>query len=70
MLLAPKGSPAAIVALLQQQSQRALADPKLRALFAAQGVEASPTQDVEAFLARERANYGRAVHELGITMEQ
>jgi tripartite-type tricarboxylate transporter receptor subunit TctC len=70
MLLAPKGTPAAIVALLQQESQRALADPKLRALFAAQGVEASPTQDVKAFLARESANYGRAVHELGITMEQ
>jgi len=69
VLLAPKGTPAEIVTLLKQESLRALNDPQLRALFAAQGVEASPTQDVKAFLARERANYGRAVRELGITMD-
>jgi tripartite-type tricarboxylate transporter receptor subunit TctC len=69
VLLAPKGTPAGIVELLRQESMRALADPTLRALFAAQGVETSPTQDVKAFLARERANYGRAVRELGISMD-
>jgi hypothetical protein len=29
----------------------------------------SPTQDVKAFLARERDNFGRVVRDLGITMD-
>jgi len=70
VLLAPKGTPATILALLRQESLQGLADPGLRALLAAQGVEASPTQDVAAFLARERANYGRAVRALGVTLDQ
>jgi hypothetical protein len=41
----------------------------VRELYAAQGVEASPTQDVRAFLAKERDNFGRVVRDLGITME-
>ena len=69
VLLAPKGTPAEVLALLRQETALALADPKIRELYAAQGVEASPTQDVRAFLARERDNFGRVVRDLGITME-
>ena len=69
VLLAPKGTPAEVLALLRQETALALADPKVRDLYAAQGIDASPTQDVKAFLSRERANFGRVVRSLGITME-
>jgi tripartite-type tricarboxylate transporter receptor subunit TctC len=70
VLLAPKGTLTDILALLRQETALALADPKVRELYAAQGVEASPTQDVKAFLAKERDNFGRVVRDLGITMDQ
>ena len=69
VLMATKGTPAEVIALLRQETALALADPRIRELYAAQGVEASPTQDVRAFLARERDNFGRVVRDLGITME-
>ena len=46
-----------------------LADPKVREMYVTQGVEPSQTQDVRAFLARERDAFGRVVRELGITMD-
>jgi tripartite-type tricarboxylate transporter receptor subunit TctC len=69
VLLAPQGTPADILRFLRQETAAALADPKLREVLAAQGVEASPTQDVRAFLAQERAAFGRAVRDLGITID-
>ena len=69
VLLAPKGTPAEVVALLKRETLLALDDPHVRALFAAQGVEPSPTQDVRAFLAGEREKFGKVVRELGITMD-
>ncbi len=69
VLLAPKGTPAEVLALLRRETARALDDSRVRQLYAAQGVEASPTQDVKAFLAKERDNFGRVVRDLGITME-
>jgi len=69
VLLAPKGTPADVLALLRRETMLALGDAKVRELYAAQGVEASPTQDVKAFLAKERDDYGRVVRDLGITME-
>ena len=69
VLLAPKGTPADVLALLRRETMLALADAKVRELYAAQGVETSPTQDVKAFLAKERENFGRVVRDLGITME-
>jgi tripartite-type tricarboxylate transporter receptor subunit TctC len=70
VLLGPKGTPADVLALLRQETMLALDDPKVRELYRAQGVELSPTQDVRAFLARERDNFGRVVRDLGITMDQ
>src|SRR4029077_16674219 len=69
VLLAPKGTPAGVLALLRRETMLAPPDPKVRELYTAQGVEASPTQDVKAFLAKERDDYGRVVRDLGITME-
>jgi len=69
VLLAPKGTPAPVLSLLRQETVLALDDPKVRELYAAQGVEASPSQEVKAFLVKERDNFGRVVRSLGITME-
>ncbi|MBX9846326.1 MAG: tripartite tricarboxylate transporter substrate binding protein [Xanthobacteraceae bacterium] len=70
VMLAPKDTPAEIVTRLRSETLRALSDPKLREALALQGVEPSDTQDVRAFLTRERDAFGRAVRTLGITMGQ
>ena len=70
VMLAPKGTPAEIVALLRTETLRALADSKVWDALAAQGVEKSENQDVRAFLTRERDTFGRAVRAVGITMGQ
>jgi tripartite-type tricarboxylate transporter receptor subunit TctC len=69
VLLAPKGTPAPIVALLKREAALALNEPPIRASLAAQGVEPPPTQDVRAFLADEREKFGKVVRELGIKLE-
>jgi tripartite-type tricarboxylate transporter receptor subunit TctC len=69
VLMAPKGTPADVLTLLREETKLALADPKVRELYAAQGIEAGPTQDVKAFLAKQRDDFGRVVRDLGITME-
>ena len=69
VLMAPKGTPVDVLALLRQETAQALADPRLRELYAAQGIEASPTQDVKGFLTRQRDDFGRVARDLGITME-
>ena len=68
VMLAPKGTPADIVATVKAETLRALDDPKVRAALAAQGVESSQTQDVRAFLISERDRFGRSVRELNIRM--
>jgi tripartite-type tricarboxylate transporter receptor subunit TctC len=70
VLLAPKGAPADIIAILKREAAAALSDPQVRALLAAQGVEASPTEDVRGFLRSERDKFGKVVRALGIAMEQ
>jgi tripartite-type tricarboxylate transporter receptor subunit TctC len=70
VMLAPKGTPADIVALLRKETLAALDDPKIREAFVRQGVEKSTTQDVQAFLKNEQEKYGRVVHTLGIVMGQ
>ena len=70
VMLAPKGTPAEILALLRKETREALNDPALRAAMGRQGVEPSDNQDVRAFLTAEYAKFGRAVQELGITMGQ
>jgi tripartite-type tricarboxylate transporter receptor subunit TctC len=69
VLLAPKGTPAPIVALLKREAALALNEPPIRASLAAQGVEPPPSQDVRAFLADEREKFGKVVRELGIKLE-
>jgi len=68
VLLAPKGTPPDIVALIRKETLAALDDPATKSALARQGVERSDNQDVRAFLTGEREKFGRAVHELGIRM--
>jgi tripartite-type tricarboxylate transporter receptor subunit TctC len=70
VMLAPKGTPPDILALLRQEVLSALDDPKIGELLARQGVEKSSTQDVRAFLRNEHDKFGRTVRALGITMGQ
>jgi tripartite-type tricarboxylate transporter receptor subunit TctC len=70
VLLAPKGTPADIVATLKKETIATLDDPKMREALARQGVERSDTQDVHAFLAAEFAKYGRVARDTGITIGQ
>jgi len=70
VMLAPKGTPPDILALLRKEMLSALDDPKIRELLARQGVEKSSTQDVRTFLKNEHEKYGRVVKTLGITMGQ
>jgi tripartite-type tricarboxylate transporter receptor subunit TctC len=66
VLLAPKGTPADIVALLKRETNAALDDPKTREALGRQGVERSDSKDVRAFLAKEREKFGRVVQALGL----
>jgi tripartite-type tricarboxylate transporter receptor subunit TctC len=70
VLLAPKGTPADILGVLRKETLAALSDPALREAMARQGVEPGESPDVRAFLVDQSAKFGRAVHELGITMGQ
>jgi tripartite-type tricarboxylate transporter receptor subunit TctC len=68
VMLAPKGTSAEIVARIRKETLAALDDPKTREALTRQGVEKSPSQDVRAFLVKERNAFGRAVRELGLQM--
>jgi tripartite-type tricarboxylate transporter receptor subunit TctC len=68
-LLAPKGTPTDIIALLKGETDLALSDPQIRAYLASQGVEPSPKEDARVFLARERDKFARVIRELNITMD-
>jgi tripartite-type tricarboxylate transporter receptor subunit TctC len=68
VMLAPKGTPADIVALLKKETLRALDDPTVRKALSIQGVEKSDDQNVRAFLTREHEKFGHVVRSLNISM--
>ncbi len=68
VMLAPKGTPAEIVARIRKETLALLEDPKTQEALAKQGAEKSPSQDVRSFLKKESDAFGRAVRELGILM--
>src|SRR6266851_487016 len=68
MMLAPKGTPKAIVARLNQELNAAMSDPSVRARITEQGAETlvlSP-QEVAAFLSSEVAKWRDIIHKAGI----
>jgi tripartite-type tricarboxylate transporter receptor subunit TctC len=70
VLLAPKGTPAEIVALLKSEVAAALDTAQVRDALKEQGVEPPRSRDPATFLAAEERKFGRFVRELGITMGQ
>jgi tripartite-type tricarboxylate transporter receptor subunit TctC len=67
-LLAPKGTPAAIVAKLNRAMKAAVEDPSVRARFAQQGAEAIylPPEESKKFLGDEIVKYHDIVTKAGI----
>jgi tripartite-type tricarboxylate transporter receptor subunit TctC len=70
VLLAPKGTPADIVALLKTEVATALATPQVRDLLRTQGVEPPRSNDPAKFLADEEKKFERLVRETGVTIDQ
>jgi len=67
-LLAPKGTPAAIVAKLNSALKAAVADPAVRAQFQKQGAETVylPPDQSQKFIADEIAKYRDIIIKAGI----
>src|SRR5690348_2467350 len=70
VLLAPKGTPPDVVALLKKEVTASLATPQVRDLLKTQGVEPPRSDDPAKFLADEEQKFERLVRETGVTMEQ
>jgi tripartite-type tricarboxylate transporter receptor subunit TctC len=70
-LVAPAGTPADIVALLNQQANKALASDEVRARLAAEGAEATPTtpQAFGHLIARELPRWDRVVKSARISLD-
>ena len=70
-LLAPARTPPAVVARLQREVGRALADPELREKLVSQGaVFAGGTPaDFANYLAREHGEYGRLIRSINLTLD-
>lgn len=70
-IMAPAGTPAAIVARIAEEVGRAMNHPELKATLAAQGayVISSTPQRYGAFLAEQLAAYKKAVDDAGIKLE-
>jgi tripartite-type tricarboxylate transporter receptor subunit TctC len=63
----PKGTPPAVIARINADTRRALAEPEVQAkmaALAAEGVGSSP-QELAAFLAGESERWGRLIREVG-----
>ncbi|MBL8380034.1 MAG: tripartite tricarboxylate transporter substrate binding protein [Burkholderiales bacterium] len=70
-VLAPTGTPGAVVERLSQEVARALALPDLRGRLVAQGTEPSPQAPAQfaAFLAAEHKRYGEVVRSAKISLD-
>jgi tripartite-type tricarboxylate transporter receptor subunit TctC len=70
-IVVPAGTPAPIVARLNAEIARALADPEIRATFEQQGIEPSPgtSEAFGAWIAAERVRWADVVAKAGIKPE-
>ena len=70
-VLAPAGTPDAIVGKLNSEIDRVLSAPDMRRSLAERGVDvrAGTPQQFDAFLAKERAKWSVAVKESGATVD-
>ena len=70
-IVAPRGTPPAMVATLNAASRRAAADPEVRRIFLANGAEpvGSTIEEYAAFIRAERTRLREVVRATGIRME-
>lgn len=70
-LVAPAATPAAVVARLNADVQKALASPAVKALLSSAGGEVAPgtPQQFGALLQSEQARYGKLIREAGIKLD-
>jgi tripartite-type tricarboxylate transporter receptor subunit TctC len=70
-LLAPKGTPRAIVEALQRESKAALATPEVSGYMSEAGIESvgSTPEQMEAFFREERDRWARIVRETGAKID-
>lgn len=70
-LLAPAGTPSAIVERLSRETRAALADPAVKAALIRQGVDAAPTspEELAAFLRDEHKKWGEVIRSAGIKLK-
>ena len=68
VMLAPKGTPAEIVALIRKETLAALDDPKTREALAQAGRRAERDPGRARVPDRRARQFGRAVRELGLQM--
>ncbi len=71
-LMAPAGTPSAVIARIQQESERALRDPALREIFSAAGgdVVGGSTAQFDARIKREIVRLGELIRATGIAAEK
>jgi tripartite-type tricarboxylate transporter receptor subunit TctC len=67
-LLAPAGTPQAVITRLHDEVVRALKTPDMREKFASQGFEPAGTTPAEfaAYIKSEIAKWGKVIHDAGI----
>ncbi|MEO7405335.1 MAG: tripartite tricarboxylate transporter substrate-binding protein, partial [Burkholderiales bacterium] len=70
-LLAPKGTPAPIIALLNDRVKKALATPEAQKQFAQSGLEiiASSPEELGKYLREESVKWGRVIRERGMKLD-
>jgi tripartite-type tricarboxylate transporter receptor subunit TctC len=70
-LLAPRGTPAAIVERLHRELKAVLAQPEVRAHFAEAGIEAlgSTPEEMDAYFRDERDRWARVVRDTGAKID-
>jgi tripartite-type tricarboxylate transporter receptor subunit TctC len=70
-LLAPAGTPEAVIALLNREMLAIMRDPALQKWLESQGAEAAAgsPEEFAAFIRRDQAKWARVVKEVGITPE-
>jgi tripartite-type tricarboxylate transporter receptor subunit TctC len=66
--IAPKGTPAAVVARLNAEIHKALADPEVKERLAALGAEVSPStpEELATLVRSEHERYGKLIREANI----
>jgi tripartite-type tricarboxylate transporter receptor subunit TctC len=70
-LVAPRGTPEAVIARLAEAAGHAAADPMVRETFARSGAEvlSIPAEDYARYVRAERARFAEVIRATGVALE-